>query len=139
MSDHFQNNSVTTSEEEEAQVTLLRDLLQTRMLPGENANLFKRLCARVITETQPRDVFEELLVLDYLHYVWEALRLRRYKENLLQVRAVGGLEAHRLAERSGTGLKIVPSESPVMSRSTPPQRLLPRASSSGSSTRTGVV
>jgi hypothetical protein len=81
----------TTDEEGVPSTTPLADLMQTRMLPGEDPKAFERLCARVFADAKPRDAFEELLVLDYLHYAWEALRLRRYKDNLLQVRAPDGL------------------------------------------------
>ena len=71
--------------------TLLADLMQTRMLPGEDPAVFQRLSERIIAYVQPRGGIEQLLVCDYLHYSWEALRLRRYKDNLLQLRAREGI------------------------------------------------
>jgi hypothetical protein len=71
--------------------TLLAGLMQTRVLHGEDQGLLQRLTAEVIAKAQPRDVFEELYVLDYIHNSWEVFRLRRYKDNLLLVRAPAGL------------------------------------------------
>jgi hypothetical protein len=92
MTDHPPDTSDTLSKAEAvADDTLLTDLMQTRMLPGENPNAFQRLSARVIAHVQPRGGLEELLILDYLHYSWEALRLRRYKDYILLTRARDGI------------------------------------------------
>jgi hypothetical protein len=70
---------------------LLDGLMQTRALPGEDPVLLQRLLARVIAEVKPGDVIDTLLVTDFVHAAWEVLRLRRYKDNLLQIRARRGM------------------------------------------------
>jgi hypothetical protein len=90
MGEHSPDPSVTNKQTGTANTTLA-DLMQTRMLPGEDPAVFQRLTERVISHVQPRGAIEELLVLDYLHYSWEALRLRRYKDSLLLVRAGDGI------------------------------------------------
>jgi hypothetical protein len=96
MSDIVANNSPEAADEaSEAAAgaqTLLAGLMQTRVLHGEDEGLLQRLSAEVVAKAQPRDVFEEMYLLDYIHNAWEVLRLRRYKDNLLLARASRGVK-----------------------------------------------
>jgi hypothetical protein len=60
--------------------------------PGEDADLYDRLHARVTAAVAPRDVVEEFWVRDVVDLMWETLSLRRLKGLLLIVSARHGLQ-----------------------------------------------
>src|SRR5687768_10447368 len=69
---------------------LLIGLIQTKMLYGEDEELFNRFILQVVAKTHPESILEEILVSDYIDYSWEVLRLRRFRDTLLRVRAPDG-------------------------------------------------
>jgi hypothetical protein len=91
MSDNLQDKNGTTAAIANLPDRLLADLMQTRTLPGEDPELLKRFSAQVLGDVQPQDMIEQTLVGDFIHAAWEVLRLRRYKDGLLQARARRGL------------------------------------------------
>ena len=57
-----------------------------------NKNAYDELLARVSGAVKPSDVLEEIWVRDVIDLVWEALRLRRLKADLIAANAHEGLE-----------------------------------------------
>jgi hypothetical protein len=62
------------------------------LLDGEDPAAYDELLARVSGAVKPSDILEEIWVRDVVDLVWEALRLRRLKAELLAVNAYKGLE-----------------------------------------------
>jgi hypothetical protein len=61
------------------------------LLEGEDEATYDRLLAKVTAAVRPADIIEEFWVRDVVDLMWEALRLRRLKANLLQACAASGL------------------------------------------------
>jgi hypothetical protein len=61
------------------------------LLEGEDAAAYDRLLAKVTAAVRPMDIIEEFWVRDVVDLMWEALRLRRLKANLLHACAAKGL------------------------------------------------
>jgi hypothetical protein len=53
------------------------------LLDGEDSAAYDELLARVSGAVKPSDILEEIWVRDVVDLVWEALRLRRLKANLI--------------------------------------------------------
>lgn len=64
---------------------LMAALGRVRLLPGEDPQLFEQLRTRIFAAMQPRDIIEELFVIDLVHDTWDVLRHRRDKNNLLGI------------------------------------------------------
>ena len=62
------------------------------LFEGEDAVGYDELLARISGAVKPTDIFEEIWVRDIVDLVWEALRLRRLKANLMTATAYMGLE-----------------------------------------------
>ena len=62
------------------------------LFEGENTAAYDELLARISGAVKPADIFEEIWVRDLVDLVWEALRLRRLKANLMTATAYSGLE-----------------------------------------------
>ena len=79
------------------------------LIEGEDAAAYGELLNRISAAVKPRDILEEIWVRDVVDLVWEGLRWRRLKSNLLAASTHAGLkkvldplcgyiEADRLAE-----------------------------------------
>ena len=62
------------------------------LLEGEDTAAYDELLVRISGAVNPADIFEEIWVRDIVDLVWEALRLRRLKANLMTATAYRGLE-----------------------------------------------
>jgi hypothetical protein len=62
------------------------------LIEGEDAAAYDEFLARISGAVKPADILEELWVRDIVDLVWEALRLRRLKANLMTAAAYKGLE-----------------------------------------------
>jgi hypothetical protein len=62
------------------------------LFEGEDTAAYDELLARISGAVKPADIFEEIWVRDIVDLVWEALRLRRLKANLMTATAYRGLE-----------------------------------------------
>jgi hypothetical protein len=60
-------------------------------LEGEDEAEYDRLLARVVEAVHPDDAIEEFWVSDIVELIWETLRLRRHKTNLLVASTATGL------------------------------------------------
>jgi hypothetical protein len=63
------------------------------LLEGEDEAEYDRLLAQVTAAVRPTDVIEEFWIQDVVELMWEAIRLRRLKTNLLLASTVTGIEA----------------------------------------------
>jgi hypothetical protein len=61
------------------------------LIAGEDAAAYDDLLARISTALEPSDILEEIWVRDVVDMVWDALRLRRLKAQLLTVSAYEGM------------------------------------------------
>ena len=61
------------------------------VIAGEEAAAFADLWARMVASVQPADPIEEMWVRDVADLVWEVLRLRRIKANLLGISKCQGM------------------------------------------------
>jgi hypothetical protein len=61
------------------------------LLEGEDTAAYDELLVRISGAVKPADIFEEIWVRDIVDLVWEALRLRRLKANLMTTVAHKGL------------------------------------------------
>ncbi len=68
------------------------DLGRPVLLEGEDESAYDRLLAQVSDAVRPTDIIEEFWVRDVVDLVWEALRLRRLKAQLLNSSAAKGLD-----------------------------------------------
>jgi hypothetical protein len=62
------------------------------LFEGEDTAAYDELLARISGAVKPADIFEEIWVRDIVDLVWETLRLRRLKANLMTAEAYKGLE-----------------------------------------------
>jgi hypothetical protein len=62
------------------------------LLEGEDAAAYDQLFAGISGAVKPGDIFEEIWVRDIVDLVWEAVRLRRLKANLMTARVYRGVE-----------------------------------------------
>ena len=62
------------------------------LFEGEDTTAYDELLARISGAVKPADIFKEIWVRDIVDLVWEALRLRRLKANLMTATAYGGLQ-----------------------------------------------
>jgi len=62
------------------------------LIPGEERIAYETLWQRVAAAVIPRDVLEEIWVRDVVDLVWDTLRLRRLKANLLLAAAHEGVQ-----------------------------------------------
>jgi len=62
------------------------------LIEGENAAAYGELLKRISAAVKPEDILEEIWVRDVVDLVWEALRWRRLKSNLLAASTHAGLE-----------------------------------------------
>jgi hypothetical protein len=62
------------------------------LFEGEDTAAYDELLARISGAVKPSDIFEEIWVRDIVDLVWEALRLRRLKANLMTATAYRGLQ-----------------------------------------------
>jgi hypothetical protein len=62
------------------------------LFEGEDTAAYDELLVRISGAVNPADIFEEIWVRDIVDLVWEALRLRRLKANLMTATAYRGLE-----------------------------------------------
>jgi hypothetical protein len=62
------------------------------LFEGEDTAAYDELLVRISGAVKPADIFEEIWVRDIVDLVWEALRLRRLKANLMTATAYRGLE-----------------------------------------------
>jgi hypothetical protein len=63
------------------------------LIAGEDAAAYDDLLARVSAALNPSDILEDIWVRDVVDMVWDALRLRRLKAQLLTVSAYEGMHA----------------------------------------------
>jgi ribosomal protein L12E/L44/L45/RPP1/RPP2 len=68
-------------------------LAQPVLLEGEDEAEYGRLLAQVTAAVRPTDVIEEFWIQDVVELMWEAMRLRRLKTNLLSASTVTGIDA----------------------------------------------
>ena len=61
------------------------------LIAGEDAAAYDDLLARISAALEPSDILEEIWVRDVVDMVWDALRLRRLKAQLLTVSAYEGM------------------------------------------------
>jgi hypothetical protein len=61
------------------------------LIEGEDARVYDELLTQISTAVKPADILEDIWVRDIVDLVWEALRLRRLKANLMTATAVHGL------------------------------------------------
>ena len=66
-------------------------LAHSPLIPGENAESYNDLLARISGTLQPSDILEEIWVRDVVDLVWDAFRLRRLKAHLLKAAAHEGM------------------------------------------------
>jgi hypothetical protein len=62
------------------------------LIEGENAAAYGELLNRISAAVKPKDILEEIWVRDIVDLVWEALRWRRLKSDLLAASTHAGLE-----------------------------------------------
>ena len=62
------------------------------LFEGEDAAAYDELLARISGAVKPADIFEEIWVRDIVDLVWEVLRLRWLKANLMTATAYRGLQ-----------------------------------------------
>ena len=62
------------------------------LIDGEDGGAFEALYRRIDEAVAPRDALEEIWVRDIVDNLWETLRLRRIKSNLMRSSAHEGLE-----------------------------------------------
>jgi hypothetical protein len=62
------------------------------LFEGEDTAAYDELLARISGAVKPADIFEEIWVRDIVDLVWETLRLRRLKANLMTATAYRGLQ-----------------------------------------------
>jgi hypothetical protein len=62
------------------------------LIEGENAAAYVELLNRISAAVKPRDILEEIWVRDVVDLVWEGLRWRRLKSNLLAASTHAGLK-----------------------------------------------
>jgi hypothetical protein len=62
------------------------------LIEGENAAAYGELLNRISAAVKPKDILEEIWVREVIDLVWEGLRLRRLKSNLLAASTHAGLE-----------------------------------------------
>jgi hypothetical protein len=62
------------------------------LFEGEDTAAYDELLVRISGAVKPADIFEEIWVRDIVDLVWEALRLRRLKANLMTATAYRGLQ-----------------------------------------------
>ena len=62
------------------------------LLEGEDTAAYDELLVRISGAVNPADIFDEIWVRDLVDLVWEALRLRRLKANLMTATAYRGLQ-----------------------------------------------
>ncbi len=71
----------------------LESLLGRRpSIEGEDATAYEALGARIRSAVEPRDVIEEIWIRDIVDNLWETLRLRRLKANMMRSSASEGLK-----------------------------------------------
>ena len=63
------------------------------LIAGEDAAAYDDLLARISAALEPSDILEEIWVRDVVDMVWDALRLRRLKAQLLTASAYEGMHA----------------------------------------------
>jgi hypothetical protein len=61
------------------------------LIEGEDARGYDELLTQISTDVKPDDILEHIWVRDIVDRVWEVLRLRRLKANLMTASAVHGL------------------------------------------------
>jgi hypothetical protein len=61
------------------------------LIAGEDAAAYDDLLARISAALEPSDILEEIWVRDVVDMVWDALRLRRLKAQVLTVSAYEGM------------------------------------------------
>jgi len=61
------------------------------LFEGEDAAAYDELLARISGAVKPADIFEEIWVRDIVDLVWEAVRARRLKANLMTAAAHEGI------------------------------------------------
>jgi hypothetical protein len=62
------------------------------ILEGENAAAYEDLLAQISAAIRPKDVIEEMFVVDVTSLEWEILRLRRLKLSLIRAQGIEALE-----------------------------------------------
>src|SRR4030088_2972558 len=63
------------------------------LIAGEDAAAYDDLLTRISAALEPSDILEEIWVRDVVDMVWDALRLRRLKAQLLTASAYEGMHA----------------------------------------------
>src|SRR4051812_12556194 len=81
-----------TSCEPQGALADLGELGRPVFFDGEDERKYFQLYARVIEAVKPNDVIEEFWVRDVVDLMWETLRLRRLKANLLITSMAMGLK-----------------------------------------------
>jgi hypothetical protein len=71
------------------------------LIPGEKPCSYDELLARFTEALKPSDIVEEMWVRDVVDLVWEVLRLRRLKANLLSACAHEGMKEVLLSMHAG--------------------------------------
>jgi hypothetical protein len=61
------------------------------LIEGEDTQAYDEILTQISSAVKPADILEDIWVRDIVDLVWEALRLRRLKANLMTVTAVHGL------------------------------------------------
>src|SRR6266851_9453989 len=69
----------------EAGISVLTPSAARAITPGENAAEFVALVKVVTKFWQPKDVFEQLLMADFVYAEWELRRLRRLGQRFLDL------------------------------------------------------
>jgi hypothetical protein len=76
-------------------------LASVSLIPGENSAAYDELRARLTNDVKPADIIEEIWLRDVADLVWDILRLRRIKANLLSACAYEGM--HEVLINIGAG------------------------------------
>jgi len=71
--------------------TTVAALASVSLIPGENSAAYDELRTRLMDDVKPADIIEEIWLRDVADLVWEILRLRRMKANLLSACAYEGM------------------------------------------------
>ena len=90
--------------------TLCREVIfgPAPVLRGEDTKAYDLLLEQVSTTVKPSDIIEDIWVRDIVDLTWEILRLRRYKQGLIET-AMGDALPQVLGEMVQHGTNFTPT------------------------------
>jgi hypothetical protein len=62
------------------------------LIEGEDSALYYELLARISEFVTPRDIIEEILIVDIVNLQWEVMRYRRFKSEIMKLRKSAAVE-----------------------------------------------